>query len=436
LTWKADKNASTYNIYRSNTEITQIDAMQLIQRGVVGTEFVDVSIVGVTAYYAVTSVNSAGNEGSVVSNSPNVTLVISSGGVAAISDGTKVVFGRDALFKNSSLSASVTLVGMRDDLIADLPAAIPNSGRSIAVTDQSGASVAVFNKSATLTLAYPESIKDSPDSPHIFELVNGKWEKLANQVVDIAKNTVSARMTRPGVYRLGEIQLNPWDVNHDNLVNIFDLVIVGGQFGKTPPENLAADVNGDGTVNIFDLVLVGSHFGERYGSTAAAPVASSLTGESIDIKMVAQQTGDNLVTLQVRADSPVALGGFQFDLHFDTQQVSFVDATNGGFFELQGNQSYWLPPQTTDGNVRLAAVAIHADSPSTPQDAAPVLAQLTFRVKVEDSRDGGDVATAIGSVRIENIQIADVAGESALPVRLHPQVDVTALARHFQNALL
>ena len=60
----------------------------------------------------------------------------------------------------------------------------------------------------------------------------------------------------------------PWDVNGDNVVDLFDLVAVGREFGKTPPDDLAADINGDGTVNLFDLVLVGSHFGETFAVAA------------------------------------------------------------------------------------------------------------------------------------------------------------------------
>ena len=54
---------------------------------------------------------------------------------------------------------------------------------------------------------------------------------------------------------------NPWDVNQDNIVNIFDLVQVASQFGQIG-EGLEGDVNGDRTVNIFDLVAVSQHFGE------------------------------------------------------------------------------------------------------------------------------------------------------------------------------
>ena len=58
-------------------------------------------------------------------------------------------------------------------------------------------------------------------------------------------------------FRLGREIQNPWDVNMDNVVDIFDLVLVGGQFGQTPPTDTRRDVNDDGTVDIFDLVLVG-----------------------------------------------------------------------------------------------------------------------------------------------------------------------------------
>ena len=51
------------------------------------------------------------------------------------------------------------------------------------------------------------------------------------------------------------------DVNQDQMVNIFDLVIAAGQFGQTG-NNLMGDINSDGLVNIFDLVIVASNFGQ------------------------------------------------------------------------------------------------------------------------------------------------------------------------------
>ncbi len=58
------------------------------------------------------------------------------------------------------------------------------------------------------------------------------------------------------------------DVNGDNSVNIFDLVMVAGQFGKSGA-GLSGDVNDDGSVNIFDLVQVAGNFGKS--GLAAAP---------------------------------------------------------------------------------------------------------------------------------------------------------------------
>ena len=61
------------------------------------------------------------------------------------------------------------------------------------------------------------------------------------------------------------------DVNGDGIVNIQDLVLVAGQFGKTGKNS--ADVNGDGVVNIQDLVLVAGAF----GAGAAAPSARAVS---------------------------------------------------------------------------------------------------------------------------------------------------------------
>lgn len=76
---------------------------------------------------------------------------------------------------------------------------------------------------------------------------------------------VKEKNTAGEVFELVKYKLFwPWDINRDQKVDVFDLVMVGKHFGESvigEPHN--PDVNGDGIVNIFDLVLVGKHFGEK-----------------------------------------------------------------------------------------------------------------------------------------------------------------------------
>ena len=79
-----------------------------------------------------------------------------------------------------------------------------------------------------------------------------------------------------------ENPVQPWDVNVDGVVNIFDLSIVVRSIGQPIPTDLDIypDVNGDGVININDSVLVSAHFGESYQTdeTRAAPQSA---GESL-----------------------------------------------------------------------------------------------------------------------------------------------------------
>jgi hypothetical protein len=51
----------------------------------------------------------------------------------------------------------------------------------------------------------------------------------------------------------------PKDLNQDGKIDIWDLIILGNNFGKTG-SNLKADINQNGIVDIFDLVLIGKYF--------------------------------------------------------------------------------------------------------------------------------------------------------------------------------
>ncbi|MCZ6677549.1 MAG: T9SS type A sorting domain-containing protein, partial [Candidatus Poribacteria bacterium] len=71
----------------------------------------------------------------------------------------------------------------------------------------------------------------------------------------------------------------PWDVDGNGRVEVFDLVIVGSNFGQSGP-GVRGDVDGNGVVDIFDLVQVGSHFGES--TTPGAPPLMSVRSHSFE----------------------------------------------------------------------------------------------------------------------------------------------------------
>lgn len=58
------------------------------------------------------------------------------------------------------------------------------------------------------------------------------------------------------------VNLDGGNADNDGDIDIFDLTILGANFGLTvPPGDARADINGDLWVNIFDLVKVGIHYG-------------------------------------------------------------------------------------------------------------------------------------------------------------------------------
>jgi len=66
----------------------------------------------------------------------------------------------------------------------------------------------------------------------------------------------------PGEVTFPQIWLLAGDLNGDNQINIFDLAIIGSNYGSSGPAGaLPGDVNGDGKVNIQDLAIAAGNFG-------------------------------------------------------------------------------------------------------------------------------------------------------------------------------
>ena len=55
-----------------------------------------------------------------------------------------------------------------------------------------------------------------------------------------------------------------WDVNHDGIANVLDLIKIGQKVGLvyTPPPYIPEDVNKDGKVNVLDLIILGQNIGK------------------------------------------------------------------------------------------------------------------------------------------------------------------------------
>jgi hypothetical protein len=61
---------------------------------------------------------------------------------------------------------------------------------------------------------------------------------------------------------LSQVKVLGGDTNDDDHIYIGDLSTIGGAFGTTPPSVASADINNDATVNILDLVLAAGNYGK------------------------------------------------------------------------------------------------------------------------------------------------------------------------------
>ncbi len=124
-----------------------------------------------------------------------------------------------------------------------------------------------------------------------------------------------------------------WDINKNQLVDIYDLVPVIQQWGKKTTEfNMIGDINRDGIVEAADARLVVEHFGQSTGKPKAVensnlemkfPISPYLNPSSLN-----PQVGELLnvqVDIHVPFDFAKQISGFEGKLNYDSAQLELVE---------------------------------------------------------------------------------------------------------------
>jgi hypothetical protein len=96
----------------------------------------------------------------------------------------------------------------------------------------------------------------------------GRYQLLFEHDMYLATRLTNCDTGSGTEFRPPTVTLVAGDLNRDQRIDILDLTRCAGVFGTADP---GADINGDGTVNLFDLVLIGVNFGQLGPVIVACP---------------------------------------------------------------------------------------------------------------------------------------------------------------------
>jgi hypothetical protein len=129
----------------------------------------------------------------------------------------------------------------------------------------------------------------------------GNYRLLASKAGYLSSLNDSASVLAGGTSAVPNTELLGGDANNDQVIDLWDLVIVASSYGENPPLDGRADVNNDGWADLLDLVMIGVNY-NRWGPTSwgipyAAAAQEPLQGKvtlRFDLKRRLQVIGKDM----------------------------------------------------------------------------------------------------------------------------------------------
>ena len=144
------------------------------------------------------------------------------------------------------------------------------------------------------------------------------------------------------------------------MTDVLDLALVTALYGQTVPPGTPEDINQDGKVDIFDLVIVGMDYGCGTNQILFSLEANPKIQVFVIPSSPVLKAGDTL-TVQVVAEGVEDISGFQLSLAYDADLLSLQTAAEGGFLSNNGEANLFTAGAQIQPGLLASQAFVRAD---------------------------------------------------------------------------
>jgi hypothetical protein len=201
-----------------------------------------------------------------------------------------------------------------------------------------------------------------------------------------------------------------FDMNDDGWVSVPDVQAVAGRIPSEvgePDFDSRYDIDRDADIDAADIHLITPRWrvAPDIVPTGTAPLMRVAAPAAVE-------TGESF-TVEILAAGTQSMGGFEFQLAFDSQVLDVEGVELGGMLGQSGRATTALGPrvEATAGAIEFGA---YSTGPGSAVNGDGILARITFR-----ARESGN-----SSLNLQATLLVDPLGAGTVPVRQHGHVTV------------